>query len=116
MYYTNIILPRFSEECDYRYDHYVYSTWNCFISNKDHIYIDLAAAVSCSNDVVRDLVMHAVDISEMITGPRASGDMTNLFKKEVLQVFNPKMITITEDRPFRISLWSLLSSLNPEIV
>ena len=113
------------KECRDKSD-YAYTTWKCFVNNKDHICINLFSQEGYWNrhghQMIIDLVMHDIDADEGIFGysisdePRASEDMTNIFKREILQVFKPKTITITSLYAYRISLWSLLSVIKNYMV
>ena len=104
-------------DCDNRiHDDYVYDTFNCFIRNKHQIHIRVPAiATSDINEQMRDLIMHslALDKKPYPRKSRDSADFTNLFKKELVQIFkytkNIRFDLNVGPIISRISLWALLS-------
>ena len=108
-----------------KYDNYIYQTVNCFIQNKRQININLYKInKDFVNSKIRDLMMHSLeeedeDKKDFVLSSRDVFDPTNLFKRELLDIFKfTKKITLRlyhEYRKlkyrYRISLWSLLSMI-----
>ena len=93
------------------YDNYIYSTWECFLRNKQQIVISMPnMEESYVNAEMRDLIMHSLEFEgyPYKDKPRDLGDYTNLFKKQLFQIFcYTKNIKFITDRYSRISLWTL---------
>lgn len=106
------------------FDSYIYDTWNCFILHKREICMNLSYVFhQNSNKKMINLLMQGLEIEDRANPknqPREVHDLTNLFRKELLQIFKyaTKMIfglsqyqsTISDEvDTYKISLWSLLS-------
>ena len=107
------IIQKVEDDIDYKkFDEYVYRTFECFINHK--IYIDMHGMDrNFVNDGMRDLVMHSLE-KVYLDKTRSSGDMTNLFRKVMIEIFKPKKITVNfqtgeKEKVYIISLWPLLS-------
>ena len=107
------------QKYDRKLDDYTYDTFECLVDHKDHICIDIhVVGVQEVNNMMRDLVVHGTK-SGYVDKAISMGDMTNVFKNDLLEIFKPKTIVIQNWHgryTFMISLWSLLSVIKDSVV
>ena len=88
-------------------DDYVYDTFQCFVNNKQHIYVNYGNMTKKEISRVRELIWNKMEKDRTA---RSEFDETNLFKRELFQLFKfTKKLTLFYIDEYQISLWSLLS-------
>ena len=95
---------------------YIYDTFNALIRNKEEIHISTGQIMAQeANQEMIDMILHPIEreaknVESVTDNPRGRGDMSNLFKKDLLRIFKytPKIVMVL-DPYYKISLWSLLS-------
>ena len=93
-----------------KFNNYLYETFQSYIKSKTSIIIDLAWLdhESTSKQIAK-IIMNTVEEGDVY---RVAGDMTNLFKVEMLKIFTNvkiiRMVLCDEDDIYVVSLESLL--------
>ena len=98
-----------------QFDDYIYSTFNCFIQNKQQIILDLDR-LNNGDKKMRDLIMYPLDGVDLSEGhkekKRKTKKFVNVFRSEIFGIFkNVKTIIIITTDPWGETSYSLSLSL-----
>ena len=102
------LINHYNENDDKIIDDYIYDTFDCFVKNKQEIYIRMFNLNQKVYSSIRSIFWHPLEMGWWKA--RSKEDKTNLFKKELFQIFKfTKKLTLNYNNYYQISLWSLLS-------